>query len=229
VVSKLRPIFHPDENPQGLAGNSSLTITTQPPDNIEIYLDGEPVSTQSPYIARNLKAERHQLYLESEGYLPFSLAFDLGPNEHLNVPIALRQIPQPKSKEAKPTEPQAENHDRGPKTGPGVKPATLTFSTSPPAELRYLGNVLSSSILTLDYQWSKLQGGPIQLRFQYNSVGILECTPVGDPPKPGETVTWLKNSDVINPASSFRIPRGKTQIVRFSSISGRQILTIERP
>ena len=229
VVNKLRPLFHPDEAPQGLAGNSSLTITIQPAKNIDIYLDGEPVSAESPYTARNLKAERHQLYLEAKGYHPFSLAFDLQANEHLEIPIALRALAPEGPKKAPSAQPRGPGADRGPKTGPGVKPATLTFSTSPPQEIEHMGLPLKSSTVTLDHQWSHLSAGSIQLKFQYNGVGILECSPLNSPPQPDETITWLKNTDVISPGTPFRVPRGSTQVIRFSSISGRQILTIERP
>ena len=65
VITRLRAVFHPDESPQGVAGSSAITLEIQPSDKIEVFLDGEPVATESPYTARHLKAERHQLHIEA--------------------------------------------------------------------------------------------------------------------------------------------------------------------
>lgn len=228
VVSRLRAVFHPDESPQGVAGSSAITIEVQPHDNIEVFLDGEPVTTQSPYTARHLKAERHQLHIEASGFHPFSLSFDLPSNKHLTVPIALRPLPPPNDGRGDGA-PRAQATPRAPLTGAGVKAARLLLGAAPPQTILWDGQEVTEPETTLDRQWGTLQAGELRISFRYSPIGILEFSPPHDQPGPEETITWLKNTEVIAPGSSFRIPRGKTQIIRFSSTTGRQILILERP
>ena len=228
VITRLRAVFNPDESPQGVAGSSAITLEIQPSNKIEVFLDGEPVATESPYTARHLKAERHQLHIEASGFHPFSLSFELPSNKHLTIPISLRPLPSPKNGRGDNT-PKAQAGPRAPLTGAGVKAARLRLDAAPPQTILWDGQEIPGPEATLNRQWGTLQAGNLRISFRYSPIGILEFSPPQDQPGPEETITWLKNTEVISPGSSFRIPRGKTQIIRFSSTTGRQILILERP
>jgi len=229
VITKLRSIFHPEEAAAGNGGSSEIELLIQPSTNIEVFLDGEPIATESPYIATHLKAEKHQLHIESEGFHPFSLIFDLPENKKLSLPIALRKKAAAPAKDGKGGQPNSGGYDRGPPTGAGVKPAQLSFRTNPPEPVRWDGEELNPPESTLDRLWGVLEAGPLKTKYRYSKIGILEFTIPEEKPAADESITWLKDRTPLKPGESFRLPKGATQLIRISTLTGRQILIIERP
>ena len=213
----------------GTDGNSEIELVIQPSTNIEVFLDGEPVATESPYIAKQLKAEKHQLHIESEGFHSFSLIFELPENKKLSLPITLRKKAPAPSQDTKAGKANSGGYDRAPSTGAGIKPAQLSFGTNPPEPIRWDGEELTPPQATLNRLWGTLQAGPLKTNYRYNEIGILELTVPGETPETGETITWLKDRTPLKPGESFRLPKGTTQLIRISTLTGRQILIIERP
>lgn len=213
----------------GTDGNSQIELLIQPSTNIEVFLDGEPVATKSPYVAKQLKAEKHQLHIESEGYHPFSLIFELPENKKLSLPITLRKKAPAPSQTGKGGKASSGGYDRAPSTGAGIKPAQLSFGTNPPEPIQWDGEELDPPQATLNRLWGTLHAGPVKINYRYNKIGILEFTVPKETPGADETITWLKDRTPLKPGESFRLPKGTTQLIRISKLTGRQILTIERP
>ena len=229
VIDKLRPIFQPQEEwDQSNGDNAKIAITVQPSDNIEVFLDGEPVATESPYVSASLKAEKHQLHIESKGYHSFSLIFELSEHKTLTLPIELRKKTVPPVTKGPKDNKKTALYDRAPPTGAGIRPAKLTLSTDPLRPLLWDGEEVSSKALTLNRLWGHLDAGPIGIKFRYNEVGILEVSIPTESPSPNETISWLRNSLPLKGGDVFRLPKGTTALVRLSSENGRQILLIER-
>lgn len=228
VIDKLRGIFHPEQGAADSQGHSGLKLTIKPSENIEVFLDGEPVATESPYEIETLKAEKHQLHIESEGYHSFSLLFELTENETLSLPIELRKKERAVEPHDSQTAQNAPGYDRGPPTQAGIKPAALIFASDPVQPILWDGQEAPATGINLDRVWGVLEAGHLRVSYKYNEVGILELYIPKESTQPNETITWLRDKTPLKGGDIFRLPKGRTPLIRISNIHGRQILVIER-
>ena len=170
-LEKIRTFFHPEEVPQGMAGNSAIHLDITPNTDLSIQLDGKTVATQTPFSARFLPPGQHQLLIEADNYLPFFLIFDLPEGKSLKLPIGLR----PKPEGGGPTTPSIqESASRlGPQLPTQLLAKKIIVEINEPADIQLDDQPLNENVAIIDRAWGNLNIGSTSISYRLDSIGRL--------------------------------------------------------
>jgi len=199
-LSRLRSFFHPEESPQGFDGSTSVALNIIPETGLDIFLDGELVGHQSPYVAKYLPAGPHRLLIESKGYQPFSLVFELAEQQALQFPVWLRTEQtdtgnQPKTQTA-----------GGPALSSDIKPAMVAIET-PLKIVPTIDSEPFQSPHALKRFWGSIAIGEFSVNYRYDQFGRLEIA------LPGYAARWVVNDKEVKAGSTHPFYEGRLVII----------------
>ncbi len=219
VHSRLRTFFHPEESPQGFDGDTGITLQIEPKDELEIFLDGEFVGSESPYSARFLPAGKHQFVLKAAGFSPLALALNLEAGRHITIPIELRALeagdtPKPHS--------NAAGAASGPNLPQDIKPVALKITNSFGAQALLDGETAGDTI-TLNRTWGSLTFNDLRFSYRFDQFGRLEIV------IPASAGSWKVGGQDAIPGSAHHLDqRGLKISVQTANQSPRSV-SLSRP
>ncbi len=220
VHSRLRTFFHPEESPQGFDGDTGITLKIEPNTDLEIYLDGEMVASESPYSARFLAAGKHQFVLKAAGFFPLAVALNLETGRHLTIPVALRARAASANDASGDTiKPEMTS---GPELPQQIKPVRLEIKNSFGATPKLDGHP-TDSLTTLNRTWGQLSLNDMTLSYRFDQFGQLEIV------LPAATTQWHVQGREVAPGSAHRLEASGLRISEQSPGQSPRSVTLSRP
>lgn len=129
-LQQQRPVAIPPE----------VELITWPSTDVQVYLDGTQVASDTPFTARDMTPGVHSLRIEREGYEQVEKRFELTAGTRMIMEVSLRKI-----EESEPEKPPAETppeekppEEKPPKPAPDQKPTVLIVDSDPAGATVYL-------------------------------------------------------------------------------------------